>query len=149
MEAVFAWFCSSTAGGTEKALKAVFAEEIRAVEVVVADANVDTHEAVALRAARNHRAERCSDAADVQIEQPILDVIRLVGVGQREPGFRTLHLVVHGVMCLVLIARERQFLSGNLLIGRAAFISQIARGSTVRNIREHDALSNTATERIT
>jgi hypothetical protein len=35
------------------------------------------------------------------------------------------------------------------LIGRAAFISQIARGSTVRNIREHDALSNTATERIT
>ena len=25
------------------------------------------------------------------------------------------------------------------LIGRAAFIAQIARGSTVRNIREHDA----------
>jgi Domain of unknown function (DUF4440) len=37
---------------------------------------------------------------------------------------------------------QRNFFNTNpdgTLIGRAAFISQIARGSTVRNIREHDA----------
>ena len=56
------------------------------------------------------RAEVGFDFADVQIQQPVLDVVRLdrlgnTGNGEAEARFGALHLIAHGAQRLVVILR--------------------------------------------
>src|SRR5258708_513464 len=64
------------AGRAEEAGEALVGDEIGAVEVIVPDADVYAHDAVAPRGRRNQRAKFGHDGADVQIENSILDVVR-------------------------------------------------------------------------
>ncbi len=79
-------------------------KKIGAVQFVIAHAHVHAHEAVARRAAREQRAELRADGAFVQIEQAVLDVVRLLLAGQHQPIRRTLQFVVQRSQRLIGVA---------------------------------------------
>ena len=100
------------AGRAEKTAEAFVGDEIRAVEIVVADANVHAHDAVAAGGRGNQRAELRDDRAHVQIQNAVLDVVRARGFvrarnGQFEARARAFQFILHGRERLVGIGRRR------------------------------------------
>ena len=69
----------------QKSAEALAGNKVRIVQLVVPDANVHAHEAVARRRARDQRAELRHDGAFVEIEQAVLDVIRFFLARQHQP----------------------------------------------------------------
>ncbi len=101
---------SDRSGRAEEPAKTLVGNEIGAVEVVVSDANVHAHDAVAPGGRGNQRAKFRHDRADVQIEYSILDIIwarRFARAWnfQLEALARSIELILHGGQCLVWIGR--------------------------------------------
>ena len=94
-------------GRPEESAESVFADEIRAVEVVVADADAGEHEAVACCARGKDRAEGSDHLAIVDVEKLVLNVERLRSAGDFKARARAVHFIVHGVQRLILVLDGR------------------------------------------
>ena len=91
--------------------KSVIADEIGAVQFVVANARFTFISRVRLCAGGNQSAEFAHDFANVHIEQPVFDVVRTHGLigwrnGQFQAGFRARHFILHGLQRVILVRRS-------------------------------------------
>ena len=103
----------------EKTAEAFVGDEVRAVEIVVSDANIHAHDAVAAARRGNQRAKFRDDRAHVQIENAVLDVVGARGLirarnCQFEARARAVEFILHGRESVVRIGR-----GGLLRLGQA------------------------------